>query len=248
MDVRDLERAPDDDTSPAFWARSSELESEQSMMDEDFSLGHSLDSSLPRSQSHSNVIVQDDASSSASWIESVHSSWRDSGTSSEQAEDDSFDHVLDGLSSNNNVSLSKLCEHCRILIDILPEISWRNRSDGGFIHINIPHVQGPLALQNSAAIGCGMCSIFLSWNQMNSSYALISQYVARWRAKHGEAPFPNGKIMMNYYDWRGADNGPRSINLTFPLVGGPYDDGALEFIADLRISAKPRELTRIYLS
>jgi hypothetical protein len=92
MDDRDLETVPDDESSLASWETCSELESEQSMIDEDHFSGHYLDHGLDQLYFNGNVAVQDDESSSATW-------GTYSKSFSEQVEDDSFDQVLDVLSS-----------------------------------------------------------------------------------------------------------------------------------------------------
>jgi hypothetical protein len=134
MDDRDLETVPDDESSLASWETCSELESEQSMIDEDHFSGHYLDHGLDQLYFNGNVAVQDGESSSATW-------GTYSKSFSEQVEDDSFDQVLDVLSSDSNVSISKRCEHCQILVNEFPDIG-RRKGHSGFAHNTlIPHAQ-----------------------------------------------------------------------------------------------------------
>jgi hypothetical protein len=239
-DDQDLETASDDESSSASWETCSELESEHSRIDEGHSFDYSLDHRLDQFSLNNSVMVQDDESNAPTW-ETY------SVTLSMQEEDHSFDHVLDGSSSNSNVLISKLCEQCQKVVDELPVIGRKKRDGGALIDTNIPHLQGPLALEESAETGCSLCSTFLRSisGGFKGSHTHISTYVDSWRARFGETPFPCGRTTLCYEDWR-VDIMPRNIQLTFPPTKGPEHFGlnveGLTFMVDLRISAKPREL------
>lgn len=184
--------------------------------------------------------------------ESGSSSWESNSTSGGSSlidRDDSFDHVLDvAFPSNGDEDASQqsnLCEYCQNLVDELPRIGRMKRDETFTCDTLLPHVRGPLALQDSAEAGCTLCSAFLStFSGTNENYrAEIAEYVEDWRARFGETPFPRGEISLQYQDWK-VNSVPKLISLDFPVTN---DDGPEcgPIAVDLKISAMPRELRAV---
>lgn len=125
----------------------------------------------------------------------------------------SFDHVLDGLPSSNTMSLSKLCHLCQELFDDLERFTW-NHEDYDPILLDVSHVQGHLALKQSAENGCSLCAMLLhtilrSWRKDE-----MAKYIAAWKKDFGGIPFPGARVYV--YPGSASVERPIKFFLDFP--------------------------------